>query len=202
MNLKCFELGPIGNNNYVLTNEDTNEAILIDCTDADAILAFLKSKKVNLKYILLTHGHFDHILGLADLQKEVKTTTIIHKNDASLVNEANEYLKVFGLPPIEIPSIDKTIDEKGNLSFDGFDIKIIHTPGHTPGSVCYLINGILFSGDTLFYAGQGRTDLPGGNYNELQNSINNLFKSLNEDIEVYTGHGPKTTIGREKSRYK
>ena len=196
MIVKCFEQGIIDNNNYVVI--DGNEACLIDCTACDAkMMDFIVQNGAELKFILLTHGHFDHILGLAEWQEKYHTPAFVHEDDLSEVQNCNTTLKMFGMRPIKIPHIDKTFKDGDVFKVGNVSLSVHHTPGHTPGSVCFATDKILFSGDTLFCMGRGRTDLPGGDEVTLIKSLKSLFATFDGDTKVYPGHGMSTTIGNE-----
>lgn len=195
MIIKRFEAGPLGANNYLLIDE--NEAVLIDCSEAKTdILDALNN--INLKYILLTHGHFDHILGINEMRQKTNAKVYIHKNDIPRMQETSAIMQTFGISGIDVPKADEFINDGDILKFGNTEIKILHTPGHTEGCVCYLINNTLFSGDTLFKDSVGRCDLPGGNFSKMSDSIKNILFKLDENTVVYPGHGPETTIGYEK----
>ena len=195
MIVQTFEAGPLGANNYLLT--DGNEAVLIDCSEVkQEILDELKDK--TLKYILLTHGHFDHVLGVNGMKECTGAKVLVHKDDISRMEESANIMQTFGVIGVETPKADDYINDNDLLKFGETEIKIIHTPGHTEGCVCYLIDGKLFSGDTLFRDSVGRCDLPGGNFSKLSDSIKNILFKLDDNMVVYPGHGPKTTIGYEK----
>ena len=195
MEIKTFEAGPLGANNYLLIDE--NEAVIIDCSEVKSeILKELEGKV--LKYILLTHGHFDHVLGVNEMREKTNAKVLIHQNDISRMNESAAIMQSFGVSGVDIPKADDYINDGDTLSFGNTKIKIIHTPGHTEGCVCYLIDEKLFSGDTLFKDSVGRCDLPGGNFSKMSDSIKNILFKLDDNTEVYPGHGPKTSIGYEK----
>ncbi len=195
MKIQTFEAGPLGANNYLLT--DGNEAVLIDCSEVkQEILDELKDKA--LKYILLTHGHFDHVLGVNEMKKITNAPVLIHKDDIPRMEESASIMQTFGVTGVETPQADNFINDNDILKFGDTEIKIIHTPGHTEGCVCYLIDGRLFSGDTLFRDSVGRCDLPGGNFSKMSDSIKNILFKLDDNITVYPGHGPETSIGYEK----
>ena len=197
MIIKCFLKPPIDNNNYLIIDEETNEAALIDCSCFDIeILYELEKNNLNLKYVLLTHGHFDHITGLNDVSDNVKI--LMHKNDMEWINELNTYLPMIGMPPMQEPRIDQFISDKEIIKLGNLEIQVIHTPGHTQGGVCYYVNNNLFSGDTIFKEAVGRCDLPGGNFNQIVESIENRIFNLPEDTTIYPGHGKTTTVGWEK----
>lgn len=200
MIIKTFPMGLIGTNAYLLIDEISKEAAVIDIGgDFSEISEEIEKSKANLKYILNTHGHFDHILGEKDVQEATGLPVYVHESDKYLVENLPEQLKRFGfvnnvLPPENI----KTFTEKDIFKLGNEEIKVIHTPGHTPGSSCFLVGKNLFSGDTLFHASIGRTDFEGGSFAQISNSIKEKLFKLDDDIDVYPGHDSKTTIGYEK----
>ena len=195
MILQTYTEPPIDNNNYLLIDEESKEAVLIDCSAVDdRIKDALNEAGAKLKYILLTHGHFDHVAGIRPTNAKI----VMHENDVMILNQANMYLPMFGIPEITIPEIDIFIKDGDNLKIGNTDIKVIHTPGHTQGGVCYLIKDMLFSGDTIFRESVGRCDLEGGNFNQIVESIKIKIFTLPDDIRIYPGHGRETTVGWEK----
>lgn len=200
MILKTFPLGLIGANSYLLIDEESKEAILIDLGgDFTQIKNELEKNNATLKFILNTHGHFDHIMGERDAQNIVDVPVFVHENDKNLVENLPKQLERFGfVQNAEPPKNIKIFTENDTFKLGDKEIKVIHTPGHTPGSVCFLIDKNLFSGDTLFYTSVGRTDFEGGSFKELSNSIKEKLFKLDDDITVYPGHDTKTSIGYEK----
>lgn len=195
MNIKTFISGPIDANNYLLT--DNNEAVLIDCSEVKPeLLNALEGLK--LKYILLTHGHFDHVLGVNGMREKTGAKVLVNKADVERMEESANIMETFGASGIATPKADDFIKDGDILKFGNTEIKVIGTPGHTEGGVCYLIGDKLFSGDTLFKNSVGRTDLPGGDFAKLSKSIKNTLFNLAENTTVYPGHGPTTSIGYEK----
>lgn len=195
MRIKTFQTGVLGANCHIVIND--GEALIIDLGgDYATVRDYLKKEKVTPLAVLLTHGHFDHIEGVIDAQKELPVYVFEREkkflNDVSL-NLANE---IGGFQKGEITEV-VTFTE-GNLKIGSFDVKVIHTPGHTSGSCCFLIENALFSGDTLFKNGFGRYDLPTGDFKSLTRSVYRLIHDLDESVTVYTGHGESTTIKEER----
>lgn len=199
MILKQYIAGPIDANNYLFADEKSKEAVLIDCSEhVQKILDDVKELGLKVKYILLTHGHFDHVMGVNSMKKELGAEVLINQKDEKQLEMTQTILKTFGIFVEKNPEYDKYIDKNTELKIGEIPIKIFETPGHTEGGLCYLIDGKLFSGDTLFRNYVGRTDLPGGNYAKLENSIKNVLYKLPDETEVFPGHNEMTTIGYEK----
>ena len=202
MIIKNFVEPPIDNNNYLVIDEISKEAVLIDCSAYDENV-FLELKKygAKLKYILLTHGHFDHITGLNEMSEGVQV--LLHNADAEWISELNTYLPMVGMPYMEEPRIDSFIKDNDIIKLGDFEIKVIHTPGHTQGGVCFLLDGNLFSGDTIFKESVGRCDLPGGDFNQIIKSIENKIFTLPDNTIIYPGHGASTNVKweREHNQY-
>lgn len=195
MILKIFTEPPIENNNYLLIDELSKEAALIDCSSADKnVKNVLDEAGAKLKYILLTHGHFDHVAGIRPTDAKI----VMHEDDLRILNQANIYLPMFGIPEITIPKIDIYIKDGDILKLGDNEIKVIHTPGHTPGGVCYLTDKMLFSGDTIFRESVGRCDLEGGDFVQIVDSIKTKIFTLPDDITIYPGHGRITDVAWEK----
>ena len=199
MIIKKLPLGPIEANTYIIFDENSKEAVVIEASgDAQKIKNELDNLGANLKYILLTHGHFDHVFALNELKELCPNVkAYLNKEDEKLLEHIGVQCLHFGIAGVDVPKIDEVIDENTKLSFAGKEIKPIHTPGHTKGSMCYLIEGELFSGDTLFFEEIGRCDLPGGDFSEIENSIRNKLFTLDKNIVVHPGHSHDTTIAHE-----
>jgi len=199
VNVETIIVGPIEVNCYLVTCKKTNKAAVIDPGDnAEDILKVIRSRSLDVEYILLTHGHFDHLGGVAPIKEATKANVLLHKNDQYLVDSASQQAELFGLPAPELFEVDQYVDQSDVVEFGNLKATVLATPGHSKGSVCYLFENSIFVGDTLFYGGVGRTDLEGGSFEQLLHSIQSKLFSLPEDIRVYCGHGPSTTIGREK----
>ena len=202
MLVKTYITGILENNNYLLYDEKSKEAVLFDCTEyLPEVKDFLEKNGITLKYVLLTHGHFDHLLGLKELHQNMPNVPIYaHKDDKDLIENVASFVDRFvgGFGKVDVPPITKYIDENEDLSIGDEKIKIYHTAGHTKGVVCYFGDDKLFSGDTIFLGSVGRTDLPGGSYESLRNSVRQVLNDLDDNVKIYTGHGDTTTVGYEK----
>lgn len=197
MNIEVFVAGQLENNMYLIKDEASKKAVLIDASSNIPEL-IEASKGYDVEYILLTHGHFDHIMGLTSLKQALNAQAVICKDDLVISDNINEFTRLFGLPDTVPPAYDKYIKDGDIINVGNLEINVIHTPGHTEGGVCYLIEDNLFSGDTLFKRSVGRTDLFGGNFKKLSDSIKNKLFKLDNNIKVFPGHGDMTTIGFEK----
>lgn len=199
MIIKTYIAGPIQANNYLVIDEESKEAVLIDCSERkQEILDEVKNSGLKVKYILLTHGHFDHVLGVNDMEKELNAPAYVKKEDLVQIESTSSIMSAFGVQITQNPSVTHFITPEQEFTLVNKTIKVLETPGHTEGCVCYLIDDKLFSGDTLFCESVGRTDLMGGNFKKLHNSVVNVLFKLDDNTTVYPGHGPSTTIGYEK----
>ncbi|THB74384.1 MAG: MBL fold metallo-hydrolase [Desulfobacteraceae bacterium] len=200
MIIKRLEVGPIMANCYILGCEDTKEAVVIDPgEDADRILMTLAESSLKVKYIINTHGHFDHVGANKRMKDATGAELAIHPDDAPMLNELSHSARMFGLTAENSPEADIMLSDGQKLTFGNHTLEVIHTPGHSLGGICLYTDGILIVGDTLFAGSIGRTDLPGGDYDTLISSIKTRLLNLDDQTVVYPGHGPQTTIGREKS---
>ena len=197
--VKSIPLGPVSANTYILTDVATNECAVIDAGDFnEALKKELDGKKV--KYILLTHGHFDHILGVEKFQSNFNVDTYMAKEDEEQVEAAPKMIQYFtGVKPPEFAKITHFVKDGDEFFIGRTKIKAISTPGHTQGGMCYLVaDKDLFSGDTLFFRSVGRTDFPGGSFETIKKSVKDVLFNLSGDVVVHPGHGPKSSIGYEK----
>lgn len=186
-------------NCYIIGDEKTKEAACIDPGgNVEEILGVLEEEKLSLKYIINTHGHFDHIGGNGLLKKTTGAKLAIHEKDAALLQHAASQSAAFGLSAVSSPPPDVLLKDGDTITAGGLAVEIVHTPGHTPGGICLFIEDLLFTGDTIFTGSVGRTDLPGGSYKELLSSIKNKILPLGDNIRLFPGHGPDTTVAREK----
>lgn len=200
---KCIPVGPLACNFQLLACPETREAVLIDPGDeAERLLAAIALENVTVKYILHTHAHFDHVAGTAGVRAKIEAPTCVHAGDEDLYRNLPLQGKLFGFPLEPAPPLEKRIEDNEVLTFGTYRLEVLHTPGHSPGSVCFRVTGAgvekVFSGDTLFQGSIGRADLWGGDAPLLLRSIRTRLFTLDDEIPVFPGHGDATTIGIEK----
>lgn len=199
MVLHTLVLGALQTNCYMWADEKTGNAIVIDAPDdADKIIGFAKEKGYRITDIILTHGHFDHILALSELREKTGAQLSVHEKTVEFLKDRILNLCHYvGLDFVPITP-DKILKDKDVIDFHGNKIEVIHTPGHTEDCICLLLGDTLISGDTLFRLSVGRWDHPTGSMAEEINSINQKLMMLDDGVKVYPGHGPSTTIGEER----
>lgn len=192
-------LGIYAANCYILGCPETKKACVIDPGgEHQKIIDALKLHDLTLEVIVLTHGHMDHIGGLAGLSKDTGAIIAIHEEDREMLADPRINLSnAMGSGEISLKA-DRLLKDQDKIDFGNLRLKVIHTPGHTKGSICLKANGDLFTGDTLFLRSVGRTDLAGGDQKALTNSIKKKLYKLPEETVVYPGHGPESSIGFEK----
>jgi glyoxylase-like metal-dependent hydrolase (beta-lactamase superfamily II) len=199
---KTFTVGPLQCNCTILACEKTLEAVIIDPGDEpQKIIQHLSQMGVTVRYLLHTHAHFDHIGGTKGVKAHTSADVCLHPGDQSIYEMLPVQGKMFGMEFEPAPPIEKFLQDEERLRFGEHELQVIHTPGHSPGGVCFKMTGgeeTLFSGDSLFQGSIGRTDLWGGNSDQLITSIKKRLLVLNDDICVFPGHGPSTLIGKEK----
>lgn len=200
MIFESFPVGPFQCNCMIFGCEETQSAVVIDPGDeADAILATLARWKIKALYLLHTHAHLDHIGATHDVRQQTGAASGLHEDDMPLCENLAVQASLFGLSAPPVPIIDRFLKNGDVLSFGHHTVDVLHTPGHTPGSLSFHVPSVgLITGDTLFAGSVGRTDLWGGSHPTLIRSIHSRLLSFPEETIVYPGHGPKTTIGREK----
>jgi hydroxyacylglutathione hydrolase len=205
MFLETRDAPPFYKNGYVLACDDTREAVIIDPGDeVGELLRVVSDGKLDVRHILLTHGHVDHVSGVAMAKAATGASVFLHRADLFLYDGALQQASLFGLDIEAPPPVDRFYDLTAAITFGRCEVEVRHTPGHTPGGVCLLVGPagqppkMLFAGDTLFSGSIGRTDLMGGDHDTLIDSIRNGLFTLDDDVEVHSGHGPVTSIGRER----
>jgi glyoxylase-like metal-dependent hydrolase (beta-lactamase superfamily II) len=199
------ELWLAGTNCYVLAPERGGPAVVVDAPpDPEGIGQLLRAHDLTPVALLLTHAHIDHLGGAGSVARSHGVTAYLHPDDGWLAESPEDQLRsLFGMvPPGDYEPPERYVDlaDGQDLEMAGVDVRVLHTPGHTPGHCCFLLesDGILLSGDQLFAGSVGRTDLPGGDWDTLLTSMKEQVLSLDDEIEVLPGHGPATTIGRER----
>lgn len=193
MQIKRIPAGVYAANCYILMDEETKESAVIDPGgDADDLIKAIKDMGSKVKYILLTHGHTDHTGAAVQLKEEFNSPIYINDQDYEMIKNGEFiYGEISG-------KVDEFIKEGDILKIGNTEIKSILTPGHTPGGVCFLVDNMIFTGDTLFAGSIGRTDFAGGNFDVIINSIKSKLMGLPDEMTVLPGHGPESSIGREK----
>jgi hydroxyacylglutathione hydrolase len=192
-------VGPIQANCFILGCDKTREAVVIDPGDeANRILSGLQKKALQLKYIINTHGHFDHVGGNKALKEKTEAPILIHRAEAPMLAHLADSAAVWGMHIENSPAPDRLLEDGDRITFGEITLEVIHTPGHSPGGISLYTPKDLFVGDTLFAGSIGRTDFPGGDYDTLIASVRNRLFVLGDDVRVFPGHGPDTTIGTEK----
>lgn len=194
MIVKTIMTGEIQENCYIVIDESTKKAFIVDPGDEGSKIAdVIDSLGIKLEYILLTHGHFDHVGAVEYIADKYNVPFYISEVDEKW---SEKVPSLFG----KLRKADGYLKDGDSIAFGDNNIKVIETPGHTEGGLCFLIDDILLTGDTLFRTSIGRTDFPGGNFKDIIASIKNKLLELGDDITVYPGHGPSSTIAFEKER--
>jgi glyoxylase-like metal-dependent hydrolase (beta-lactamase superfamily II) len=198
---KGLTVGLLEVNCYILGDEETKEAVVIDPGgDEDDILEALKYAGLNLKYIIDTHGHFDHVDANQPLKEATGAKIAIHEADAHLLGQPSAEAMFFTGNRVRLSQADLLLKEDDLLSFGTYRLKVLHTPGHTPGGISLVLEGhtYVYVGDLLFAGSIGRTDFPGGSFDDLIQAVRTKIFPLGDQFSVYPGHGPVTTVGQER----
>ncbi len=202
MFVQQLEVGRFSVFAYLIGGENGGDALVIDpAGDADDIIALANAKKLTIRSIVNTHAHVDHVMGNEEMKRKTGAKIIVHENDAPLLAHIpRTMLAMFGAKPS--PPADQTVKDGDTIQVGEVSLKVLHTPGHTPGGMCLYGEGMIFTGDTLFVGGVGRTDLPGGSWQVMLNSIKNRLLTLPDETIVYPGHNygpsPSSTIKTER----
>ena len=203
--IKHFEFNPFQVNTYILS-DDTGEAVIIDAAcstpkEEEILSDYIEKQDLTPKILINTHGHVDHLLGAHHVSRKYNASFRMHTDDKPLLERAREQAAMFGLELDEIPSLESGLKDGDGVGFGDSLLKVLHVPGHSPGGIVLYspVNKFIIAGDVLFSGSIGRTDLPGGDYDTLLQGITNKLMVLPDDVTVYPGHGPATTIGEEKN---
>lgn len=199
MILQTLLVGPLGVNCYILGDEKTHEAIVIDPGgNSRDILNALQRTRLRAAAIVNTHAHFDHIIALNEVRSATHAPFMIHTDETPVLATAEQSAAVFGMRVTQPAPAERLLNDGDEVKVGEIVLHVLHTPGHTPGGICLLQDKRVFVGDTLFQGSIGRTDLPGGDYATLMQSIRDKLLPLADDTVVFPGHGQSTTIGEEK----
>lgn len=194
-------VGPLGVNCFILGCEDTKEGVVVDPgADVDRILQRVRALGLNVRTVINTHGHFDHVGGNRQIVEATGARLMIHREDVHFLSRAATTAANYGLSADNSPQPHEFLEDGKVITFGRHAIKVLHTPGHTPGGCCLLLEGEgkVITGDTLFAESVGRTDFPGSSHEALMDSIRTKLLPLPDDTQVFPGHGEATSIGREK----
>jgi len=199
-NVKKLVTGPLQVNTYILGDVDSKEAMVIDPGgNAGGVIQVLEQQGWKLKLIVLTHGHGDHIGAVSELKQRTGVSMMIHNEDAAMLADSKRNFTSMMGTGVEMTP-DGLLEDGDEILLGEKSVVVIHTPGHTQGGICLKADQFLFTGDTLFMLSIGRTDLEGGNHRQLIRSIQERLMILDDNIVVYPGHGPESTIGEERKR--
>lgn len=199
LTVQTFQVGPLENNTNLVVDGARREAVLVDPgMDSEGIAEVIREQKLKLSAILNTHAHFDHIYNNAFFREAFGCPLLLHEAEVPLLRDMARHAAMFGFEAQTSPDPDAFLHPEDEIPVGGGSLRVLFTPGHSPGGVCFAAPGLVLSGDTLFAQSIGRTDLPGGDYDQLVRSIRTALYALPESTEVYPGHGPATLIGYEK----
>lgn len=199
LKLETIVNGPFQENCILAWDDETKTGVLIDPGDEpERLLRTASFLGIQVEGIYNTHGHLDHAGAVAAVQDKLGAPFAIHPADRFLLDALPAQARMFGLPAVRVPKVDRELADGDTVTVGGHTAEVLHTPGHTPGGVCFLFPGVVVVGDTLFAGSIGRTDLPGGSHVQLLSSIRERLLGLDDATRVLCGHGPATTIGLER----
>jgi len=192
-------VGPFANNIYVVTEPLTRETVVLDVGfDPEAVVEFVRRERLNVRWLLATHAHYDHVAAMFLVQRAVGGDFALHPAERPLLANVATQGSMFGLPPVEVPEVALDLAEGQRIPLGEEWLDVLFTPGHAPGHVTFRHGTTLWSGDVLFAGSVGRTDLPGASWATLEHSIRERLFPLGDEMHVLPGHGPATTIGEER----
>lgn len=198
MKIKTLVMGIVGTNCYIVS-DDKNNAVIVDCTgNAQSYIDYIEQNNLKLSHILLTHGHFDHIGCVSEIKSKYDCKLVVAELEKSFLSDPQLNCSFLGGSPVTAPPADILVKDGDELTIGDMHFKVVGTPGHTVGSVCFITNDSMFSGDTLFQGSCGRTDLETGDWDTIVQSLKKL-KELDGNFTVYSGHGATTTLDYERT---
>ena len=196
---ESLRLGPLENNTFLITEPDSGETAVVDVGfEPEAVIKRVRERGLKVKLLLNTHAHYDHVAGMRAVQQACGGVHYLHPADRPLLEVLSQQGAMFGFPPAQPPDDTRDLADGDQLALGNERLRVIHTPGHSPGGVCFHWGEDLWAGDTLFAGSVGRTDLPGGSFGTLARSIRTRLFPLGDAVRVHTGHGEPTTIGEER----
>ncbi len=200
LTIETLHLGPLDNNTYLLRCPATGTLAVVDPGfEPEVVIERVRELGGRLTWLLATHGHYDHVCGAVEVQQAVGGTFALHPDDQFLLTALNQQGTAFGFPHVGIPTIGHALAEGEQVAIGEERVQVLLTPGHSPGHVVFEHGDVLLAGDLLFAGSVGRTDLPGGSFEVLAHSVRTRIFPLGDDLRVLPGHGPATTVGRERT---
>ena len=194
-----LKLGPLDNDTYLIVCPETREVAVLDVGfEPERAIEAVRRAGLGVRYLLNTHAHYDHVAGMREVQDALGGEYWLHPADRPLLDRLSDQGAAFGFPPAQAPRDPHDLEDGQSLALGRGALEVIHTPGHSPGGVCFRAGDDLWVGDTLFAGSIGRTDLPGGSFAELERSIHERLFPLGDSLRVHPGHGASTTIGEER----
>jgi hydroxyacylglutathione hydrolase len=199
MIVRSLAVGPLAANCFLVGDRTSGKAMLIDPGDEpDRIMDLVRKDGLAIDYIVCTHAHFDHVGAVPEIKNETRGSIVVHRDELEIYHAARDMAAFWGYDIDPLPEPDRLVQEGYGLNIGDLTFRILHTPGHSPGGICIFGEGVVITGDTLFAGAVGRTDFHGGDMNKLKQSFKRLM-SLPPETEVFAGHGPNSTIGRERT---
>ncbi len=201
LNITCIPVGALWTNSYILWDAETREGVLVDPGDEGARLVDeVRKKKIDVRRIIITHGHFDHIKDAANVSAALKSTVLASRLELPFIEHVSEQAAMFGFPPARPVRVDAYLEDGDTVHVGPHAFQVLATPGHSPGSISLYCGaeGVVIAGDLIFFESIGRTDLPGGDYETLLRSIGERILTMPDDTKILSGHGEATTVGHER----
>jgi glyoxylase-like metal-dependent hydrolase (beta-lactamase superfamily II) len=199
LQIESLRLGPMENNTYLLIVPESGATAVVDVGfQPEGVIRRVQERNLSVHLLLNTHAHYDHVAGMRAVQEACGGVHWLHPADRPLLERLTQQGAMFGLPPAQPPAETMDLEDGQDVALGDQHLRVIHTPGHSPGGVCFHWDDELLAGDTLFAGSVGRTDLPGGSFSQLARAIRTRLFTLGDAVRVHPGHGPSTTIGEER----